>query len=42
MAIKELRFLLKHSSVYGLGTIFAQAAGFLLLPFYMNFLTPAD
>ena len=42
MAIKELRFLLRHSSVYGLGTIFAQAAGFLLLPFYTNFLTPAD
>ncbi|MFY9397473.1 MAG: oligosaccharide flippase family protein [Desulfomonilia bacterium] len=42
MAIKELRFLLRHSSVYGLGTIFAQAAGFLLLPFYTNYLTPAD
>jgi len=42
MAIKELKFLFKHSSVYGIGTIFAQAAGFLLLPFYTNYLTPKD
>lgn len=42
MAVKELKYLLKHSSVYGIGTIFAQAAGFLLLPFYTNYLTPHD
>ena len=42
MATKELKFLLKHSSVYGLGTIIAQAVGFLLLPFYTRYLTPTD
>lgn len=42
MAIKELKFLLKHSGVYAIGNIFAQAAGFLLLPFYTHYLSPAD
>lgn len=42
MANKELKYLFKHSSVYGIGTVIAQAAGFLLLPFYTNYLTPKD
>ena len=39
---KDLRFLIKHSSIYGIGTVVAQAVGFLLLPFYTRYLTPAD
>ncbi len=42
MRLDELKFFLKHSSVYGLGTIFAQSVGFLLLPLYTKYLTPAD
>lgn len=39
---EELKFLLKHSSVYGLGTIIGQTVGFLLLPLYTRYLTPED
>ena len=42
MMTKDLRFLIKHSSIYGIGTVVAQAVGFLLLPFYTRYLTPAD
>jgi len=42
MANRELKFLLKHSSIYGIGTIVGQAVGFLLLPLYTRYLTPAD
>jgi O-antigen/teichoic acid export membrane protein len=39
---KEIRFLLVHSSIYGLGTVVAQIVSFLLLPLYTRYLTPAD
>jgi len=38
----ELRFLARHTSVYGIGIILQQLAGFLLLPLYTSLLTPAD
>lgn len=38
----EIRFLLKHSSVYGLGNILSQAVSFVLLPLYTAYLTPED
>jgi len=38
----ELRFLLKHSSIYGLGNLLSKAVAFLLLPLYTRFLTPTD
>ena len=37
-----LKFLFKHSSIYGLGTIFSQAVGFFLLPLYTRYLSPSD
>lgn len=42
MLTKEIRSLLKHSSIYGIGTMAGQAAGLLLLPLYTRYLTPAD
>ncbi len=42
MARSQIRFLFKHSSIYGLGTVFGQAAGFLLLPLYTRYLSPTD
>lgn len=42
MSRPEIKFLFKHSSIYGLGTIAGQAVGFLLLPLYTRYLTPSD
>ncbi|WP_339136544.1 MAG: oligosaccharide flippase family protein [Candidatus Electrothrix sp. GW3-4] len=42
MKFGELKFLLKHSSIYGLGSVIGQAISFLLLPLYTRYLTPAD
>ena len=42
MLNRDIRTLFKHSSVYGIGTIAGQALGFLLLPLYTRYLTPAD
>jgi O-antigen/teichoic acid export membrane protein len=42
MANREIKFLLKHSSIYGIGTIVGQAVGFILLPLYTRYLTPTD
>ena len=42
MKFGELKFLLKHSSIYGLGSVLGQAISFLLLPLYTRYLTPAD
>jgi len=39
---KEIKFLLMHSSIYGLGTIVSQAVAFIMLPIYTRHLTPAD
>ena len=37
-----LKFLFKHSSIYGIGAIFGQAVGFFLLPVYTRYLSPTD
>jgi O-antigen/teichoic acid export membrane protein len=42
MLTKEIKFLLTHSSIYGLGTVVAQLVSFLLLPLYTRYLTPGD
>lgn len=42
MSKAELKHLLKHSGIYGFGTAIGQVIGFLLLPLYTRFLTPAD
>jgi O-antigen/teichoic acid export membrane protein len=42
MLSKEIKFLLIHSSIYGLGTIISRLVSFLLLPLYTRYLTPAD
>ncbi len=39
---KLLTRMAKHSSVYAVGTILRQLAGFLMLPIYTRLLTPAD
>lgn len=38
----EYRFLLKHSTIYGIGNILAKIVSFLMLPLYTRFLTPTD
>lgn len=40
--LEEIKKLLKHTSVYGLGNILNKAVGFLLIPFYTHYLTTAD
>jgi O-antigen/teichoic acid export membrane protein len=40
--LDEIKKLLKHSSIYGLGNILNKAVGFLLIPFYTHYLTTAD
>ena len=42
MKFDEIKFLLKHSSIYGLGSVIGQAISFLLLPLYTQYLTPSD
>lgn len=39
---KEIQFLFKHSSIYGLGSILSKAVAFILLPLYTRALTPQD
>ena len=38
----ELKALLKHTSVYGAGNLLNKLVGFLLIPFYTHYLSPAD
>lgn len=38
----ELKALFKHTSVYGIGSVLSKLAGFVLIPFYTHYLTPAD
>src|SRR5438477_4705083 len=33
---------LRHAAVYGLANVLVQASGFILLPLYTRYLTPAD
>lgn len=42
MISKEIKFLLTHSSIYGLGTVVSRVIAFVLLPLYTRYLTPAD
>lgn len=37
----QLRFLLTHSTIYGIGTVLSKAVAFLMLPLYTNYLDPA-
>ena len=39
---QELQTAVRHSLVYGLGTVAGKAIGFLMVPFYTHYLTPAD
>ena len=39
---KELTQLIKHSGIYGLGTILSRSVGFLMIPVYTRHLVPAD
>ena len=39
---KEIQTAVRHTAVYGLGGVLAKAVGFLMLPFYTHYLTPAD
>jgi glycosyltransferase involved in cell wall biosynthesis len=39
---EEIGRLVKHTGIYGLGTILSRSVGFLLIPLYTRFLTPAD
>ena len=34
--------LVKHSTIYAIGNISRQLVGFLMLPLYTHYLTPAD
>ena len=40
MNTKEIKFLLTHSSIYGLGTMISRLISFLLLPLYTRYLNP--
>lgn len=42
MLSKEIKFLLTHSSIYGLGTVISRLVAFILLPLYTRYLTPGD
>lgn len=42
MISNEIKFLLTHSSIYGIGTVASRIVGFLLLPLYTRYLTPTD
>lgn len=38
----EIRKLIRHTSVYGIGNLIGKIAGFLLIPFYTHYLKPAE
>lgn len=40
--LEELKKLLKHSSIYGFGSILGKAVGFFMIPIYTHYLTPLD
>src|SRR5271165_352225 len=42
MIFDELKALLKHTTIYGLGNVLAKLVGFFMIPFYTHYLTPAD
>jgi O-antigen/teichoic acid export membrane protein len=41
-AHQEIRAAVRHTAVYGLGSVLAKAIGFLLLPLYTRYLSPDD
>ena len=38
----RIKELLRHSAIYGLGSIVARIVGVLLLPLYTRYLSPSD
>jgi O-antigen/teichoic acid export membrane protein len=40
--LDEIRVAVRHAAVYGFGAVAAKALGFLMLPVYTRFLSPAD
>jgi O-antigen/teichoic acid export membrane protein len=40
--LHELRQLVKHAGIYGIGSVLGKAVGFLMIPFYTHYLTTAD
>jgi O-antigen/teichoic acid export membrane protein len=40
--LKEILTAVRHTAVYGLGSVLAKAIGFLMLPFYTHYLNPRD
>jgi O-antigen/teichoic acid export membrane protein len=38
----ELKRLFKHSTIYGAGNVLGKMVGFIMIPFYTHYLTPAD
>jgi O-antigen/teichoic acid export membrane protein len=39
---EELKKLLKHSAIYGFGSLLSKSVGFLLIPFYTHYLRPNE
>jgi O-antigen/teichoic acid export membrane protein len=42
MMLQRLKELLRHSAIYGVGSIIARVLGVLLLPLYTRYLSPSD
>lgn len=40
--VKEISTAVRHSTVYGLGSVLSKMVGFLMLPFYTHYLGPRD
>jgi O-antigen/teichoic acid export membrane protein len=40
--VREIQTALRHTAVYGIGSIVIKALGFFMLPFYTHYLTPGD
>jgi O-antigen/teichoic acid export membrane protein len=40
--IEDLKSILKHTSIYSLGNILQKMIGFVMIPVYTRFLSPAD
>lgn len=40
--LEDIKKLIKHSTIYGLGSILGKVVGFLMIPLYTHYLTPND
>jgi len=40
--LEEIKRLLKHATIYGLGNVLGKVVGFVMIPFYTHYLKPAD